>query len=76
MLMADTRPIEGVGETELLRGACWAGPLRAITQRGGKLAGQRDLGVKGNQVTAFGEGQDGELFVLSQGDGLQRIDPA
>ena len=32
-LMADTRPIEGVGETELLRGACWAGPLRAITQR-------------------------------------------
>jgi anti-anti-sigma factor len=32
-LMADTRPIEGVGETDLLRGACWAGPLRAITQR-------------------------------------------
>lgn len=32
-LLADTRPIEGVGETELLRGACWAGPLRAVTQR-------------------------------------------
>ncbi len=32
-LMADTRPIEGVGESDLLRGACWAGPLRAITQR-------------------------------------------
>jgi anti-anti-sigma factor len=31
-LIADTRPIEGMGETELLRGACWAGPLRAITQ--------------------------------------------
>jgi anti-anti-sigma factor len=31
-LMADTRPIEGMGETDLLRGACWAGPLRAITQ--------------------------------------------
>ena len=53
-----------------------ASTLRAITQQGGKLAGQRDLGVKGNQVTAFGEGQDGELYVLSQGDGLQRIDPA
>jgi anti-anti-sigma factor len=32
-LMADTRPIEGVGETDLLRGACWTGPLRAISQR-------------------------------------------
>jgi hypothetical protein len=50
--------------------------LRALTERGGKLTGQRDLGVKANQVTAFGQGQDGELYVLSQGDGLQRIDPA
>ncbi|HEV3135399.1 MAG TPA: PQQ-dependent sugar dehydrogenase [Acidimicrobiia bacterium] len=50
--------------------------LRAITEEGGRLAGQRDLGVKGNQVTAFGEAQDGELYVLSQSDGLQRIDPA
>ena len=50
--------------------------IRALTQRGGKLAGQRELGVKGNQITAFGEGQDGELYVLSQGDGVQRIDPA
>lgn len=50
--------------------------LRAVTERGGKLTGQRDLGVKANQVTAFGQGQDGELYVLSQGDGLQRIDPA
>ena len=32
-LMADTRPIEGVGETDLLRGTCWAGPLRAITRQ-------------------------------------------
>ena len=31
-LMADTRPFEGVGESDLLRGACWMGPLRAITQ--------------------------------------------
>ena len=50
--------------------------LRAITEEGGRLADQRDLGVKGNQVAAFGEGQDGELYVLSQGDGLQRLDPA
>jgi anti-anti-sigma factor len=29
-LMPDIRPFEGVGETELVRGACWAGPLRTI----------------------------------------------
>ena len=27
-LMADTRPFEGVGETDLVRGACWMGPLQ------------------------------------------------
>ncbi len=26
-LMADTRPFEGVGETDLARGACWLGPV-------------------------------------------------
>ncbi|MBM3965529.1 MAG: hypothetical protein FJ308_10775 [Planctomycetes bacterium] len=26
-LMMDARPIEGVGETELMRGACWCGPI-------------------------------------------------
>jgi glucose/arabinose dehydrogenase len=50
--------------------------IRSIRERNGKLAGQRDLGVRGNQVTTFGEDQDGELYVLSQGDGVQRIDPA
>lgn len=29
-LMADTRPFEGVGETDLARGACWVGPLKTI----------------------------------------------
>jgi glucose/arabinose dehydrogenase len=50
--------------------------LRAITQKGGELADQRDLGARSNQVAAFGQDQDGELYVLSQGDGLQRLDPA
>ena len=31
-LMADTRPFEGVGETDLVRGACWLGPLQAISR--------------------------------------------
>ncbi|MEY3176115.1 MAG: hypothetical protein RLZZ436_4029 [Planctomycetota bacterium] len=30
-LLRDGRAIEGVGETELMRGACWCGPLSAIT---------------------------------------------
>jgi anti-anti-sigma factor len=30
-LMADTRPFEGVGETDLVRGACWVGPLQTIS---------------------------------------------
>ncbi len=50
--------------------------LRALTQQGGKLTGHRDLGVKASQVTAFGQDQDGELYVLSQGNGLERVDPA
>lgn len=32
-LMADTRPFEGVGETNLVRGACWVGPLQTISVR-------------------------------------------
>lgn len=31
-LMADTRPFDGVGETDLLRGACWFGALPAISR--------------------------------------------
>ena len=50
--------------------------IRALAQEGGRVTEQRDLGPRGNQVTSFGEDPDGELYVLSQGDGLQRIDPA
>jgi anti-anti-sigma factor len=31
-LMADTRPFEGLGETDLARGACWMGPLNSMAQ--------------------------------------------
>ena len=31
-LMADTRPFEGVGETDLARGACWTGSLNSIAR--------------------------------------------
>jgi len=29
-LMADSRPFESVGETEVIRGACWVGPIKAM----------------------------------------------
>ena len=31
-LMADSRPFDGVGETDLVRGACWLGALPAISR--------------------------------------------
>ena len=31
-LMADARPYEGVGETDLARGACWRGPIISFNQ--------------------------------------------
>jgi anti-anti-sigma factor len=31
-LMADTRPFDGVGETDLVRGACWLGALQGISR--------------------------------------------
>ena len=31
-LMADSRPFEGVGETDLARGACWMGPIESFAR--------------------------------------------
>lgn len=31
-LMADTRPYEGVGETDMARGACWIGSIKSFKQ--------------------------------------------
>jgi hypothetical protein len=31
-LMADSRPFDGVGETDLVRGACWLGALPGISR--------------------------------------------
>jgi glucose/arabinose dehydrogenase len=52
------------------------GAIRAIVEQNGQVADRGDPGAMANQVTAFGEDQDGELYVLSQSDGLQRLDPA
>jgi anti-anti-sigma factor len=31
-LLADEREFEGVGQTDLMRGACWSGPLRSLNR--------------------------------------------
>jgi hypothetical protein len=52
------------------------GLLRAINEVDGKTNQSRDLGVRAGSVVAFGEDHDGELYVVSQNQGLFRIDPA
>ena len=52
------------------------GTVRALTQAGGSVTVERELGVEAPSIAAFGEDGDGELYVLSQGDGLLRLDPA
>jgi glucose/arabinose dehydrogenase len=53
-----------------------AGALRALQQQNGELVAERFLDVSAANIAAFGEDHDGELYVLSQGDGLLRIDAA
>jgi len=52
------------------------GDVRALTQDNGEVAVERFLDVNAANIAAFGQDNDGELYVLSQGDGLLRIDPA
>jgi glucose/arabinose dehydrogenase len=52
------------------------GVIRALVQTDGHRAFGRDLGVKIGTLASFGEGPDGELYVLSQFQGLYRIEPA
>ncbi|MGH9024858.1 MAG: PQQ-dependent sugar dehydrogenase [Acidimicrobiia bacterium] len=52
------------------------GRIRALVQEDGVVVAERDLGVEAQEVTTFGEGPDKELYVVSRGDGLLRIDPA
>jgi hypothetical protein len=33
-LMIDRRPIVGIGESKFVRGACWVGPITAVTREG------------------------------------------
>lgn len=52
------------------------GDVRALRQENGEVAVERFLDVNAANIAAFGQDNDGELYVLSQGDGVLRIDPA
>jgi glucose/arabinose dehydrogenase len=52
------------------------GTLRWVRQTGGDLTGKGTLDVSGDSIASFGEGPDGELYVLSQTDGLLALTPA
>ncbi len=52
------------------------GDLRAFTQKSGRASGQRLLGKKVGSLSSFGQDAKGELYVLSLGGEVYRIDPA
>jgi glucose/arabinose dehydrogenase len=52
------------------------GQLRAITVENGKVAQERTLPARAGTITSFGQDADGELYVLSDGGGVYRVDPA
>jgi hypothetical protein len=52
--------------------------IHLLLQRDGEVVETRalDVSVPGGQVVSFGEGPDGELYVLSLSGGVFRLDPA
>jgi glucose/arabinose dehydrogenase len=52
------------------------GDLIALVQRDGALAEQALLDAHVDEVTSFAEDPNGELYVLSRGGSIFRIDPA
>jgi len=52
------------------------GAIRALRVDGTTVVVARDLGISERQISSFGEDAAGELYVVSQQDGIFRIDPA
>ena len=50
-----------------------AGQVRALTQSGGELVADGDLGVEVASPTSFGEDAEGELYILSQTGSVFRV---
>ncbi|WP_405798286.1 PQQ-dependent sugar dehydrogenase [Streptomyces sp. NBC_01506] len=52
------------------------GTVRGLKIENGEVTGQSDLGVNGGEVISFVEDCEGELYVLTIGGTISRIDPA
>jgi glucose/arabinose dehydrogenase len=52
------------------------GKLQGLTQSAGTTTAERLLDANAAYISSFGEDADGELYVLSDTDGLFRIDPS
>jgi glucose/arabinose dehydrogenase len=53
-----------------------AGELHGLTEVAGRRTAEGSLGATAPSITSFGEDGTGELYVLSDTDGLSRIDPS
>ncbi|HEX4778048.1 MAG TPA: PQQ-dependent sugar dehydrogenase [Acidimicrobiia bacterium] len=53
-----------------------AGHVRALRVHDGRVTVQRDLGLRLGSVSSFGQDARGELYLLSQRDGLYGLDPS
>jgi glucose/arabinose dehydrogenase len=51
------------------------GKVRALVQQGGRVADSRDLGLTVPSLSSFGEGPDGEIYLMSLTNGFFRLDP-
>jgi glucose/arabinose dehydrogenase len=52
------------------------GTIHAVVQQGGAVVAERPIFNGPTTITAFGQDNDGELYVLTQDDGLLRVGPA
>jgi glucose/arabinose dehydrogenase len=51
------------------------GELRAFTYENGQAANDTDLGLHVDQPTAFGEGPDGRIYLVTEGGSVYQVDP-
>lgn len=51
------------------------GRVRALVQQGGQVVDSRDFEMVVPNLSSFGEGPDGEIYILSLTQGLLRLDP-
>jgi len=68
------RAIAGLQGAYLFGDYC-NGDVRALVQQGGRVVAERSLGVDVPSLSSFGQRADGELYALSLGGPVIRLDP-